>query len=251
MKDKVVVIIGGASGMGRAMAERFVSEGARVVVGDVQEAKLAEVAQWLGDAGVVSKTDVTVESDVERLVALAAQRFGRLDVGINCAGGSAPAPLLETSAEKWQRDVALNLTGSFYALKQLARQMVAFKTPGVLLCVSSVTSRVGAMGLGPYASAKAGLNHLVRIAALEFAPLGIRVAGIAPGLVETPMTEALMSMPAAVDAYLANVPLKRPGRAHEVASAALFLASDEGSYLTGEVLAVDGGQHAMGWTSMV
>lgn len=238
---RVAVVTGAASGIGAAIARRFVAEGGRVVGGDIDDAGLAAMTAELGDAFAGQRCDVTVEGDVESLVAAATARFGGLHVAFNVAGASRPAPIVEMSEEDWDFTVDLCLKGVFLAVKHEARSLIAAGAGGAIVNIASLNSRVP-MHLGAaYSAAKAGVVMLGQSGALELAEHQIRVATVSPGLTATPLVAPLIEFPAARDAYLDRIPLKRPATPDDIAASALFLASDDAAYVTGVNLFVDGG----------
>jgi NAD(P)-dependent dehydrogenase (short-subunit alcohol dehydrogenase family) len=245
-KGKVAIITGGASGMGREVAVALVAAGASVAVGDINAEGLASLEQELGEKCTTLLTDVCHEAQVEALVSHGVKTFGRIDVGVNCAGASEPKPIFEIDEAEWDQNLALNLKGLFLALKHEAKAMRTQGEGGVIVNITSVTASLCPIGLSHYSSAKAGANQLTRIAAEEFRDLGIRVVAVAPGLIRTPLTQMMYDAPELLDAYNANVPCNRGGEAPEVADAILFLTSDRASYINGTVTHVDGGHNANG-----
>ena len=245
-RGTTAVVTGGAAGMGREVAIAFAESGAKVVIGDINEEGLSSLKTEIGDACEAVYTDVTNVTQVNSLIEHAVKEFGSVDVGVNCAGASVPAPILEISEEDWDKNLDLNLKGIFLAMKYEAMQMRAQGRGGVIINITSVTASVSALGLAHYASAKAGANHLTRIAANEFRDLGIRVVGIAPGLIRTPLAEMVWSNTELRDAYVENVPCNRVGEVKDIAQTALFLASKGADYINGEIIHVDGGHKANG-----
>lgn len=242
LDGKVAVITGGASGIGREIARRYVEEGARVVLGDRNTTLLKEAeAEFAGGCATV-EMDVTVEADIERLVARAAEAFGRLDIGVNCAGLGTYAPIVEQTVEQWQLVQDICLRGVMLSIKHEARQMIAENHGGAIINIASINARQPAEGFSAYCTAKAGVEMLTRVAAMELGPRGIRVTGIGPGLIDTPLTGYQQNNPALRQAYLDNIPLGRVGQPRDIANAALFLASDEASWVTGDTLFVDGAE---------
>lgn len=251
LEGKVAVITGGASGIGRESARRFVEEGAKVVIGDVNESALGEVASELGDACTTSAGDVTNEADVERLVATAIDAFGSVDIGLNCAGLGTLGPVTDLTVEQWDLVLDVCLKGVFLATKHEARAMRDAGRGGVIVNVASINARQPGQGMAAYCSAKAGVEMLTRVAALELGPLGIRVCGIGPGLVDTPLTQYQRDLPAFRDGYLANIPMGRVGTTEDIAAAAAFLASDDASWISGDTLFVDGASLTRGYPMML
>lgn len=238
---KVALVTGGASGIGRAIAGRLVDEGASVVLGDLDGDGLAAVVDDLGgdDRAVCVRGDVTVEADVEAFVAAAVDRFGSLDLAANCAGVGTLAPLPDHPVEEWDRVLDICLKGVFLSLKHEARAMRG-AAGGAIVNLASINARSPAEGMAAYCAAKAGVEMLTRCAAMELGRHGIRVVGLGPGLVETPLTAFARELPAMGDAYLRNSPLGRTGQPADVASAACWLLSEEASWVSGDTLFVDG-----------
>lgn len=239
---RVAVVIGGARGIGEAIAQRFVEEGARVVIGDVDGENGTATAARLGSAVArYVQTDIADPVQAERLIATAAAEFGRLDILVQNAG-IYPLTLIENiSPEEWDAVCAVNLRGTFLAARAALRPMRA-QAYGRMVFTSSITGpRVSSPGHGHYASTKAGINGFIRTAALEFAPYGITVNGVEPGNI---LTEALKASRSRefISEMESAVPLGRLGTPREVAHATLFLASDEAAYVTGTTIIVDGGQ---------
>jgi NAD(P)-dependent dehydrogenase (short-subunit alcohol dehydrogenase family) len=241
LDGKVAVITGGASGIGWRTAELFVERGARVVLGDRNEALLTECFRALGEElCFISATEVTEENDVERLVQSAVDRFGRLDIAVNCAGIGAFAPIHEHPAETWRAVLDVCLTGVFFSVKHEARQMLSQGEGGAIVNVASINARQAAEGMSAYCSAKAGVEMLTKVAGMELGPRGIRVNAVAPGFVETPMTAG--ARPALVKGFLDTIPLGRTGKPDDIAQAVLFLVGEEASWVNAETLVVDGGE---------
>jgi 3-oxoacyl-[acyl-carrier protein] reductase len=226
--DRVAVVIGGASGIGAAIARGFATDGCHVVVAD------------LGATDADVAVDVTDESSVAALLDGVLASHGRLDVVVNSAGVSTLGNVVDLAAEEWRRVVDVCLTGAFLVLKHAGQRLSA---GGTVISLSSLNARQPGAGLAPYCAAKAGLSMLTEVAALELAPRGIRVNAIAPGLVVTPLTQPAMDIPGIEDDYLANTPLGRAGTPEEIADAAVYLA--KAGWITGEVLDINGGAHLM------
>jgi NAD(P)-dependent dehydrogenase (short-subunit alcohol dehydrogenase family) len=216
-----------------------VAEGARVVVGDRNAGLLVEAEKELGAAAAAVEIDVTREADVERAVAVAVSRFGRLDVAVNNAGVGFAVPLVEQTEAQWDTVVDVCLKGVFLCLKHEARAMT---TGGVIVNIASINARQPAEGLSAYCAAKAGVEMLTRCAAMELGRRRIRVVGIGPGLVDTPLTTFQQERPHVRDAFLSEIPLGRVGTPGDIANAAVFLASDDASWISGDTLFVDGAE---------
>jgi NAD(P)-dependent dehydrogenase (short-subunit alcohol dehydrogenase family) len=246
LEGKVAAITGAASGFGRAAAQRFVAEGARVVLGDIQEDAGRAAADELGGAAVFVRCDVTSEDDVANLVDSAISNFSQLDIMYNNAGiVGAVGPISTTPAEEWQLTLDIHLNGSFFGCKHAARVMMPRET-GSIINMASTAGLLGGQGPHAYAVAKHGLIGLTKNVAAELCRHGIRVNAIAPAGMATAMIAGLAGDPTAIDAVKERLartsPLKdRPGLAEDVANAALWLASDESGYTTGLTLTTDAG----------
>jgi 3-oxoacyl-[acyl-carrier protein] reductase len=239
LDSRVAVVTGGAQGLGLAIAELFVEQGARVVLGDVNIAGAEMAAQRLGPA-IAVRADVTSEADVAALVEAARSEFGGIDVMVNNAGITRDASLKNMTLEDFRLVVDVHLQGCWLGTK-VAGLVMKRQRRGSVINMSSVSGKVGMFGQTNYSAAKAGIVGLTKAAAKELAGAGVRVNAIQPGLIRTAMTEA---MPAGVYAAKeAEVPMRRAGEPADVAGAALFLASDLSSYVTGVVLEVSGGRH--------
>lgn len=240
LAGKVAIITGAASGIGRATAIRFAQEGAQVVVADINtsggQACVEQITVEGGQAAFI-ETDVSRESDLRRLIDFTIRTYGGLDILHNNAYWTEAKLAMETTLENWQRTLDVSLTPTFLASK-LAIPHLRARGGGVILNTASVHSIVGVPGYAAYQAAKGGLLSLTRALALELAP-DIRVVAILPGAIDTPAVA--ISDQSSVEALLADIPMKRLGRPEEVANLALFLASDEASYITGTGVVVDGG----------
>jgi 3-oxoacyl-[acyl-carrier protein] reductase len=241
LTGQTAVITGGAQGLGFAIAQRFVAEGARVVLGDVNLEATESAATQLGgdDIAAAVRCDVTSGADVDMLVASAVDLFGRLDIMVNNAGITRDATMRKMTEEQFDQVIAVHLKGTWNGLRTAAAIMRENKR-GAIVNMSSLSGKVGMIGQTNYSAAKAGIVGMTKAAAKELAHLGVRVNAIAPGLIRSAMTEA---MPQRIwDGKVAEVPMGRAGEPSEVASVALFLASDLSSYMTGTVLDVTGGR---------
>lgn len=248
LDGKIAIVTGGGAGIGQATVLRFVAEGARVVVNDRQEARVEQTLELIRQVGGVAEGlagDVTDSATVAQLVDLAVERFGRLDVMFSNAGtGLAQGALIDLEDRSFQKDLQLNLAAMFYCLRESLRVMLP-AGQGSIICTSSASAVRAVPATGAYASAKAGVLALVRSGAVEAGPSGVRVNAIVPGAIAT---EALLSWfpkdEGAKSGMSEGVPLGRMGRPKEIAAAALWLASDDSSFVTGTSLLVDGGAAA-------
>jgi NAD(P)-dependent dehydrogenase (short-subunit alcohol dehydrogenase family) len=241
LKSKGAVVTGAASGIGKAIATAFINAGASVLLCDRNASALDAAARELGPRATGRITDVSDESQVEGAMRAAREAFGSLDIVVNCAGFGAIMPLVELTDEKWKAVQAVTLGGVFYGLKHGARLMLEQGSPGVVINISSVNGRQAGEGQAAYCAAKAGVDALTRCGALELGSRGIRVVGIAPGLVETPLTRHELENPAMRELFLNAIPMHRAAAADEIAAAAVFLASDSARSINGETIAIDGG----------
>ena len=246
MKDlagRIVMVTGGASGIGKATVERFAEEGAQVIVADLNCEGARSVADGVGGRSIA--LNVTDPASVEAAVTFAVETFGRLDVLINNAGvESARALIHEATLENWHRVIDVNLAGVFHGMKYGLAQMMR-QGGGTIVNISSIAGLVGVGGLSAYAAAKAGVSNLTRSAAIEYGPHGIRVNAVAPTAVLTPMIERMAGDgfdPAAMaDRFRTMNPLHGVVTAQDIAAAAAFLASGDARFISGVILPVDGG----------
>ncbi len=242
LAGQTAVITGGAQGLGFAIAEQFIAEGARVVLGDLNLDATEEAVNKLGGADVARavQCNVTKYADVDTLVDSAIEQFGRFDIMLNNAGITRDATLRKMTEDEFDQVIQVHLKGTWNGLKKASSIMREQKS-GAIVNMSSISGKVGMIGQTNYSAAKAGIVGMTKAASKELAHLGVRVNAIQPGLIRSAMTEA---MPQRIwDSKVAEVPLGRAGEPSEVAKVALFLASDLSSYMTGTVLEVTGGRH--------
>jgi NAD(P)-dependent dehydrogenase (short-subunit alcohol dehydrogenase family) len=250
LKNKIAVITGAGSGMGKSMAELFAAEGAKVVCADISGNQDA-VATSIGQAAVAVHADVSKEADIQNLIATAEKKFGKLDILVNNAGfGGGMKPLHEQTVEDWDRVHSVNIRGVFLGMKYGVISMMK-SGGGAIVNITSASGIVGWKGHSIYGAAKAGVNQLTRTAALDYADYNIRVNAVAPGTTWTGLVKQSKEFaePPPNVAVLPGIPLNRWGLARDIAAAALYFASDESAYVTGTVLPVDGG-YCIGFSGM-
>jgi len=240
---RVVVITGGGSGIGRVMAGRFAAEGARVVIADLLEDKAAEAAAWIeadGGEAFALRADVTVSADVDRMVERAEERFGPVGVLVNNAYSCAGDNVVLMDEETWEGDLRGVVTSAFLCSKRVLRSMIERRT-GVIVNIASVNGLAYA-GNEAYSAGKAAMINLTQSIAVRYGHYGVRCVAIAPGSIATPAWQRrIEDDPEVLERLVKWYPLRRVGTPDDVASAVLFLASDEASWITGTVLRVDGG----------
>ena len=251
LKDKGAVVTGAASGIGKAIATAFIEAGASVLLCDLNAKALDAAARELGERAIGHVTDVSDETQVEAAMRAAHDAFGSLDIVVNCAGFGAIMPLTELSGDKWKSVLAVNLGGVFYGVKHGARIMLEEGRPGVIINISSVNAQQPGEGQVAYCASKAGVDMVTRCGALELSAHGIRVVGIAPGLVETALTRNAVEDPAMRKLFMDIIPTNRAVQAREIGAAAVFLASDNARSITGETIAIDGGSLTRGYPRLL
>jgi NAD(P)-dependent dehydrogenase (short-subunit alcohol dehydrogenase family) len=248
LEGKVAIITGGASGIGEAAVRKFVAEGARVVIADLQEKKGSELAKSLGESASFQTTDVSSEADFQKLVQVTVERFGRLDCLYNNAGfGCGIRPITETPIEEFDIQIAVLLRGTFLGIKHAGAVMKRQKS-GTIVNTSSVAGIAGGYANHVYSAAKAGVISFTRTSALELGEVGVRVNCICPGSILTPIffhgiplsEEEQRQALGTVAAALGRNPLARPGTPDDIANLALWLASDDSSFVNGQAIVVDG-----------
>lgn len=236
LENKIAIITGGASGIGKATAEKFVQEGAKVIIWDLDEKRGIELANALG--AKFAKVNTSNYQEIEKAAKAVNDEFGRIDILINNAGITRDSTVKKMTVEQWQQVIDVNLSGVFYCSKIISEYMVA-NGWGRIINASSVVGLYGNFGQANYVATKSGLMGMTKTFAREFGRKGVTVNAIAPGFISTEMVAA---MPEEVLAGMkAKVPVGRLGEPKEIANAYCFLASDEASYINGHTLSVDGG----------
>ena len=252
LDGKVAIVTGGARGIGLAIAKRYVAEGARVIVADIDEAAGKAAVAALGSATRFVRTDVGAAGDARNVIAEAIALTGELDILVNNAGIIHTADFLDIAEADFDRVLRINLKGMFLvgqlAAKQMVTQVKAGKKPGVIVNMSSINARVAIPNQVPYCVSKGGVDQLTKVMALSLSGYGIRVNAIGPGSIMTDILKGVATDQAARHRLLSRTPLRRIAEPDEVASVAAFLASDDASYVTGETIYVDGGRLALNYT---
>lgn len=270
LEDKVAVITGGSNGIGRACAERFSAEGAKILIADLQADPGAAAAAAISDAGgeaAFVELEASSQEANEAMAAAAVAHFGTIDIVVTAAGISngdydsgdtegglkrlkraaeatavnPAAPLIDLDLDDWRRVIDVNLTGTLLAIQATAAVMVEQEKSGSIVTIASIAARDPLWGSPSYPVSKAGVWMLTKNASRTLAPLGVRVNSIGPGFIDTNMTTVFDMVDAYRDRVLAQTPMGRKGQPSEIASVALFLASDDASFVTGELIHPDGG----------
>ncbi|MCL4160872.1 UNVERIFIED_CONTAM: hypothetical protein GTU68_012620 [Idotea baltica] len=254
LDDKTAIVTGGAKGIGRACARRFLEQGAKVIIADVNEKAGNKAEKSLSEMGDVRfvHCDVGDRLSVRNLMAATLDSFNSLDVLVNNAGIIHSDDFLDISEEDFDRVMQVNLKGAFLCGQAAARQMVdqieEGRAPGSIINMSSINAEVAIPSQVPYSVSKGGLQQLTKVMALSLASRGIRVNAIGPGSINTDILAAVNNAPEAKNRILARTPMGRIGEASEIASIAAFLASDDASYITGQTIFADGGRLALNYT---
>ena len=248
LKNRIAIITGAARGIGLACAERFVAEGAHVVFADVLDEIGKTEAKRLG--ATYMHCDVSKSSDVSAVVAAVVKQHGAVDILLNNAAISISGDFLETSEADYDRVLDINLKGSFLMLQACAREMVK-QAAGSIINMSSVNDTLAIPNIVSYCVAKGGVSQLTRATSISLAPHGIRVNAIGPGSIMTDMLTSVVNDKAAMARVISRTPMGRVGEPSEIASIAVFLASDESSYVTGQTIYADGGRMPLNYTMPV
>ncbi len=254
LKDKVALVTGASNGIGMACAKAMAAEGAKVVLADIEVVAgeaAAEDIQAAGGEVVFVACDVGDKAQVDAMVASAVAAYGRLDCAVANAGIVHACDFLELAESDFDRVLRVNLKGVFLTGQAAARQMVAQGEGGTIINMSSVNAVMAIPAITPYVVAKGGVNQLTKVMALALAEKGIRVNAIGPGSIKTDVFEQVVGDQAAVDRILSRTPLGRVGEPEEVAKVAVFLASEDSSYITGQTIYPDGGRLALNYTMPV
>ncbi|MFA5232647.1 MAG: SDR family NAD(P)-dependent oxidoreductase [Candidatus Paceibacterota bacterium] len=239
LKGKTAIVTGSSSGIGKAIAEEFLRQGAFVVFSDINEAHVPDE-----ERAIFFKCDVSKKEEVENLIKQAVDKFNGLDIMINNAGIGTTGDIVSLDDKTWDKTIAVNLSGVFYGLRAAAKYMKENNIKGSIINMTSILGTVGFKDSISYSASKGGVNQLTRAGALDLASFGIRVNAIAPGFIKTQMTKAVTDDPKFKAQIEQATPLGRMGEPEDIAKAALYLASDDSKFVTGSVLFVDGG-----WTA--
>ena len=255
LQGRVALITGGANGIGQACAERFSTEGAQIVIADVDAASGEALAASLGKKGagaIFARCNVADGEDIKSTIKRAVERFGAIDILVNNAAVIKAAEFLDLSEADFDQVLSVNLRGAFLMAQATARQMVAQvkagRKPGNVINMSSVNAVFAIANQVPYTIAKGGLNQLTKVMALALAEHGIRVNAIGPGSINTKILKSVMTDEVARAKILSRTPLGRLGEPPEIAAVAAFLASDDASYITGQTIYADGGRLPLNYT---
>ena len=240
LKDKTAIITGGGSGIGLATARAFCKEGAKVILFGRRKEKLVSAANELGDSVLIVQGDMTHNDDLDQLINKTLNNFKGIDILVNSAGLFNGAPLHEISDSQWDEMMDINIRSVFQLTRRVLPIMMAQKS-GSIVHISSILGLIAVPQVAAYNVSKGALNQFSRSIAVEYGPYGIRSNSICPGLIETDMTADLMKDTSLMQEWSKEYPIGRFGKPEDVASACLFLASEESSFITGTVLPVDGG----------
>ena len=245
LQNKVAIVTGSGSGIGQAIAIRFASQGATVVVdyrNHIEEAQETKAkAEAAGGKAILVRADVSVLADTQNLVDEAYKQLGRCDILVNNAGIEIEAPFWEVTEKDYDAVLDVNLKGAFFLTQAFVKRLIAAKLPGRIINMSSVHEDMVFPHFSTYCLAKGGIRMFIRDLAVELGPYNITANNIAPGAIATPINTKMMANKSELDALLANIPLGRMGTPEDVAGLALFLASDDGAYCTGSTFIIDGG----------
>ena len=245
LANKVALITGSSQGTGRGIAERFVTEGADVVInysGNVERAQEAlRAVEATGRRGLVVQANVGKTADLKKLFATALEHFGQLDILVNNAGVETHAPFWDVTEDDFDKVLNVNLKGTFFATQEFVKHLMATNRRGKIVNISSVHEELPFPNFTAYCASKGGVKMLTRNLSVELGPLGININNIAPGAIETPINTKLLNDSQKLNALLGQIPLRRLGQPGDVSGLAVFLASDDADYVTGSTYYVDGG----------
>lgn len=243
LEEKTAIVTGAGSGIGRGIAKRFAKEGANVVVSDIDTEggeKVVEETEDSNREAIFVRTDVSKKEDVSELVERTLEEYDEIDILVNNAGVYIQKPITEMEIDEWDKVLDVNLKGTFLMTRSVAQEMVK-EDKGKIINVTSIAGKVGYPNSAAYSASKGGIIAMTRALALELSPRGINVNAIAPGVIKTAMTEDLLEDEEVSEQMLANTPIGRFGEPKDIASAAVYLASEESDFVTGETMFVEGG----------
>jgi glucose 1-dehydrogenase len=250
LKDRIALVTGAARGIGLATAERFVSEGAKVFMADVLDVEGTAEAKRIGATYI--HCDVSKSADTKAAIAAVIKAHGAIDILVNNAGISVVKPFLEVTDDDFEKVIGVNLKGAFMFTRDAGLHMVEQvkkgRKPGSIINISSVNDTLAIPVIAPYTMSKGGVKQLTAVSAIALAEHGIRVNGIGPGSIKTEMFKGVSNDKAAMHRILSRTPLGRPGEASEIASIAAFLASDDASYISGQIIYADGARMPLNYT---
>lgn len=246
LKDKVAIVTGARRGMGRTHALALAQAGAKVVVSDISEADCQSVVKEIekeGGEALAVECDVTKKKDIDEMIQVALEKWGKIDILVNNAGIAQFKPFLELTEEEWDRTLDINLRGYFLCAQAAAREMAKQKAGAIVNIASVVMGQVGvgSPNIAHYCASKGGIVAMTEALAVELAPLNIRINTVSPGMIETPMIEPIKQGKETTEGMMARIPMKRAGKPEEISSVVVFLASDAASYMTGATVVADGG----------
>jgi len=250
LSGKVAIVTGARRGMGRTHSLLLAQAGAKVVVSDIDLEECEQVVVEIEEAGgeaIAIKCDVTNKKEIDGMVSTAIKKFGKIDILVNNVGICQFKPFVDLTDEDWEKTININLRGYYWCAKAVAPEMIKQKFGRIINIASIAAGQVGVgfQGLTHYCASKGGIVAFTEALALELAPYNITVNAIAPGVIDTPMVASVKMDPKTLEAIMARIPLKRMGRPEEISGLVVFLASDEASYITGDMIIVDGGYMSM------
>lgn len=243
LEGKTAIVTGASSGIGRGIAKRFAREGADIVIADIKTdaaENVAEEIKEIGQEALVVKTDVSNSDDVDKMVEATVSKFGKVDILVNNAGVFVQKPIQEMEEGDWDKVLDVNLKGAFLCTRRVVEEMLE-QGGGKIVNIASIAGKTGFQNSSAYCASKGGIVNLTRELGMELAPKGIHVNAIGPGVIETAMTKPLLEDEEFEEQTLAMTPRGRIGKPEDIASAAVYLASDESDFVVGETVFVDGG----------